>query len=560
LEHRSLVSVVIPTLNEGETIGRVLDELDSMQAEWGRPLDVVVVDDGSRDGTADEVTRRGVRFLRNPGPKGKGASLSYGFAQTEGDLIVMMDGDGSHRAGDIPVLVAELERDSRIGLVIGSRIIGGSDEYSRIRALGNIVLTGMFGLLFRRYLSDALNGFKAMRRVVVELEKPRAKSFGIETELIASALRAGYRVVETPSHERARQGGRPKSKVIRHGLVLALSILREYWRDARQPRTAPREASGARPEAAADSAEGPWEVVVTDPLDEQGLELLRSDPRIRLIYRPDVTAEELPALVSGARALVVRGRTKVTADVLSAAAGLVAVGRAGSGLDNIDTPAASEAGIEVVNAAEGNAASTAELVMLHVLSLARDYWRAVGSVKSGGWGREAYLGHELQGKILGVVGLGSVGREVARKASGMGMSVLGYDPEVAAATGCRVVGFDELLAKADFVTIHVPLTPSTRHMLGAPELAKMKRGSRLVHCARGGVVDEEALLSALERGHLAGAALDVYEVEPPEGNLLVGRDDVLATPHIGAATEEARRKASVQVARRVLRILTCRLS
>jgi phosphoglycerate dehydrogenase-like enzyme len=548
-----VISVVIPTLNEGTTIGGVLDEIEGLEEQRGIRLEVLVVDDGSRDDTASEVAKRGVQLLVNPGRRGKGASLRYGFRQTIGDPIIMMDGDGSHRAADVPALIGELQRDPSVGLVIGSRIIGGSDEYSRVRALGNILLTGLFGLLFRRYLSDALNGFKAFRREIVERQEPRSRSFGIETELIASALRCGYRIVEVPTHERARQGGRPKSRVVRHGLVLAASILAQYWRDLRRP-------SGARRERAIDAPSGSivpaWEVVVADPIHEAGLRVLRSDGRVALTYRPGVSAVELPAILGEANALVVRGRTRVTADVLSAAPHLVVVGRAGSGLDNIDVEAAQKAAVTVVNAAQGNAVSTAELSLLHMLALARDYRRAAGVVRGGGWGREEFLGTELNGKVLGVIGLGAVGREVAARAAALGMTVLGYDPEASAPLECRAVGLDALLQTSDYVSVHVPLTSATRHMLGPSELSLMKRGARLVNCARGGIIDEDALREALERGHLAGAALDVFETEPPVDSALVGRDDVLATPHIGAATKEAKRRVAVQVVRKVLHVLS----
>ncbi len=544
---------MIPTLNEGATIGAVLDELDLLGERSGLRFEVVVVDDGSVDDTASEVAKRGIRLLLNPGRRGKGASVRYGFRQTIGDPIIMMDGDGSHRASDIPGLVEELQRDPSVGLVIGSRIIGGSDEYSRVRALGNIVLTGLFGLLFRRYLSDALNGFKTFRRALVEREELRSRSFGIETELIARALRCGYRIVEVPTHERARQGGRPKSKVVRHGLVLASSILAQYWHELQRARRSPLERSQGAPVTQAAPA---WEVVIADAIDEAGLGVLQSDRRIAVTYRPGISAGELPGILAEARALVVRGRTRVTAEVLSAAPHLVVVGRAGSGLDNIDVEAAAKAGVAVVNAAQGNAVSTAELALLHMLALARDYCRAVAAVKGGGWGREGFVGSELSGKVLGVIGLGAVGREVATRAAALGMSVLGCDPEAPVPPGCRSVCLEELLRTSDYVSVHVPLTPATRQMLGRAQLGLMKTGARLVNCARGGIVDEEALREALEQGRLAGAALDVFETEPPADKALLAGDNVLVTPHVGSATKEARRRVAVQVARRVVQVLT----
>jgi glycosyltransferase involved in cell wall biosynthesis len=223
-----MISVVIPAMNEEATIGEVVGDVHRALRGGPYPYEVIVVDDHSTDLTTTVARRAGAEIVSNTGPRGKGQTLRAGFEQARGEYLVMMDADRSHRAEDILKLIAPLEEGA--GLVIGSRIYGGSDEYTRVRALGNIFLTAAFGLLHKRYLSDALNGFKAFRRDVVRRYPLTAVSFDIEIELLAAALRGGHRIVEVPSHERSRQGGQAKSRVIRHGAAFLKRIIYEWWR------------------------------------------------------------------------------------------------------------------------------------------------------------------------------------------------------------------------------------------------------------------------------------------------------------------------------------------
>lgn len=224
------VSVVIPAKNEEMNIGLVLDDVNQTIAQMpDKAFEVIVVDDRSTDHTAEVAAQRGAHVIRNTGPSGKGRALRVGFENATGDFIVMMDADYSHRAEDIPVLVGALK--DGVGLVVGSRIFGGSDEYTPIRALGNVFLTAAMGLLLGRFLSDALNGFKAFRRDVFHDFHYTSKQFEIEIELLANALRKGYKVIEVSSHERARQGGQAKSRVIRHGTGFLMRIISEWLRN-----------------------------------------------------------------------------------------------------------------------------------------------------------------------------------------------------------------------------------------------------------------------------------------------------------------------------------------
>jgi glycosyltransferase involved in cell wall biosynthesis len=225
-----LVSIVIPTYNEEETIGDVLDEVFSLQ-DQGFKFEVIVVDDNSKDKTRQIVNEKGAVFVQNPNKKGKGSSLLHGFSCSSGKYLIMMDADGSHRASDIPKFINVLDSEKEVGLVIGSRIVGGSDEYTPIKALGNVFLTYLVGLLLKRYLSDALNGFKAFRREIFTDSDFDSISFDLEIELIANTMRRGYQIREISSHERARQGGQAKAKIIRDGLLFLRRILKEYFRN-----------------------------------------------------------------------------------------------------------------------------------------------------------------------------------------------------------------------------------------------------------------------------------------------------------------------------------------
>jgi D-3-phosphoglycerate dehydrogenase len=302
-----------------------------------------------------------------------------------------------------------------------------------------------------------------------------------------------------------------------------------------------------------------WKVLVSDKLSEEGLAAVRAHPDVEVVVKTDLTPEELLAEIRDADALLVRSATKVTAEVIAAGEKLVVIGRAGVGVDNIDVDAATRRGVVVCNSPEGNTAAAAEHTWALLLSLARSIPAADASVKAGEWERSAFVGVELLNKTLGVIGLGKIGSEVAARAGAFGMKVLGYDPfvsaEHAARLGVEVVSLPELLAEADFITLHVPLTRDTRGLLNADSLKKLKPGARIVNCSRGGVVDEQALAEAVASGQVAGAALDVFESEPPGDSPLLKLDRVVLTPHLGASTAEAQVKVAVDVAQQVLEVL-----
>jgi D-3-phosphoglycerate dehydrogenase len=299
-------------------------------------------------------------------------------------------------------------------------------------------------------------------------------------------------------------------------------------------------------------------ILVTEQISDEGLEALRAGAEVDV--RTDLDKAALLALLPAYDGLVVRSGTKVTAEVLAAGTRLRAVGRAGTGVDNIDVDAATSNGIMVVNAPASNSVAVAELTIGYILALARQLPQAHASLQAGKWERSKYMGFEVRGKTLGLVGLGRIGAEVARRAHAFEMEVIATDPVVsidrAAHLGVALVTLDELLARSDFVSIHVPLTDSNRHLFGAARLAQMKPGAYLINAARGGLVDEAALVDALERKQLAGAALDVFEKEPPSGNPLLGHPRVLMTPHLGASTLEAQALAGVDVAEGVLAALS----
>ncbi len=300
-----------------------------------------------------------------------------------------------------------------------------------------------------------------------------------------------------------------------------------------------------------------WNILITDGLDERGLALLRDEAQVA--DRCGIDADELMQIIEDYDALIVRGRTRVTPAVFQAARRLKVVGRAGVGVDNIDLVAATARDIAVVNAPVSTTIAVAEHTLALMLSLARNIPRADGDLKSGQWTKKQLEGVELYGKILGVVGMGSIGSTVAQRAAAFGMRVLGYDPLISAETirtrGAEPVPQEDLFRQADIITLHIPLTPETRNMIGGQALSQMKRGVRLVCAARGGVIDETALLGALESGQVAGAALDVFQQEPPGLTALVAHPHVIATPHIGAQTAEAQARASVDIATEVLAAL-----
>ncbi len=264
-----------------------------------------------------------------------------------------------------------------------------------------------------------------------------------------------------------------------------------------------------------------------------------------MVEKHNLNKNELIKVISDFDGLVVRSATKVTKEIIDAGVNLKIIGRAGTGVDNIDVRASTAKGILVVNTPGGNTISTAELAMGHILALARNIPQATASLKAGKWERSKYTGTELTGKTIGIIGVGKIGREVAKWCKSFGMHVIGYDPVVSEQSS-RVCGVDPssleiLLKTADFITIHTPLTKETHHLLNSTTLAMCKSGVRIVNCARGGIIDEEALLDALQSGQVAGAGLDVLEVEPPTEVSISLRNhpSVIITPHLGASTFDA---------------------
>ena len=293
-------------------------------------------------------------------------------------------------------------------------------------------------------------------------------------------------------------------------------------------------------------------ILVSDDVSESGLEPLRA-AGFTVEKRAGLKPEELRRVIPEYDGLVVRSETKVTAELLDAAVRLRAIGRAGVGVDNIDVGAATVRGVIVMNAPDGNTMTTAEQTVALLLALARSVPQANASLRAGKWERKKFVGVELRGKTLGVVGLGRIGRVVASRAQGFEMRVVAFDPFLApeqlANTGVELAPLREVCAQADFLTVHTPLTAETRGIIGAEELSLMKPTARLINCARGGLVDEAALLAALEEGRIAGAALDVFEQEPPAADHpLVALEQVIATPHLGASTVEAQEGVAVTVA------------
>jgi D-3-phosphoglycerate dehydrogenase / 2-oxoglutarate reductase len=299
-------------------------------------------------------------------------------------------------------------------------------------------------------------------------------------------------------------------------------------------------------------------ILVAEPLAAEGLALLRTQAEVD--YAPELKRDELFGRLAGAQALIVRSGVKVDRAVIAASTQLVVIGRAGTGLDNIDLIAAREAGVTVVNAPDANTAAAAEHAIGLLFALARHIPAADASLRRGEWRRANFVGTELAGKTLGIVGLGRIGLGLAARAAGLQMTMLGADPFVSAGQALeyrvRLVELGELLARSDLVTLHVPLTAATRAMLGRAELATLKPTAVLVNTSRGGLVDEAALAEALSEGRLAGAALDVFADEPlPADSPLLSAPNTVLTPHLGASTREAQVRAGLQTAQAVLDVL-----
>ncbi len=296
-------------------------------------------------------------------------------------------------------------------------------------------------------------------------------------------------------------------------------------------------------------------VLVVDNLSEVGIKIFREAEGIEVDVKASMSPDELKQIIGEYHGLAVRGATKVTEEVIAVADNLKVVGRAGTGLDNVNIPAASKRGIVVMNTPGGNTVTTAEHSVSMMMALARNIPQACGSMKSGKWEKKKFSGTEVFNKVLGVVGLGKIGSVVADRAIGLGMKVVAYDPflseDQAKQMGVRLATMDRVFAEADFITLHVPLTDQTRGLINAENIAKMKTGVRIVNCSRGAVLNEEDLADAIESGKVAGAALDVFNVEPPGQTRLIGLDKVICTPHLGASTKEAQDNVAVAVANQI---------
>ncbi|NMC46979.1 MAG: hydroxyacid dehydrogenase [Chloroflexi bacterium] len=301
-----------------------------------------------------------------------------------------------------------------------------------------------------------------------------------------------------------------------------------------------------------------WRILLTDGLAETGKSIL-NEKNISFDDQNGIEPGALLDCIENYDALIVRGRTKVTKEVLTKASNLKVVGRCGVGVDNIDLAAAKEKGVTVVNAPVATTVAVAEHAMALMLAMVREITKADAGLKTGVWYKKEIKGTELNGKTLGVIGFGHIGSTVGKYARAFGMEVIAYDliasDDQIKDHGGEPVSLDELFSRADVITLHVPLTDSTRHMIDEQAITKMKDGVRIISAARGGVINEDALLQALESGKVASAALDVFEKEPPKDSLLVKHPKLIATPHIGGETKEAQRRAAVDIVNEVLAAL-----
>ncbi len=301
-------------------------------------------------------------------------------------------------------------------------------------------------------------------------------------------------------------------------------------------------------------------ILVPDNLDKAGLNLLKERSDITVQAAAKISRDEVMAAIPNADALIIRSATRVDRAMLNAAPKLRLVGRAGVGVDNVDLDAATDRGVVVMNAPDGNTVATAELAFALMLALIRHIPAAQASLQSGQWDRKSFVGTELSGKTLGIVGFGRVGRAIARRAIAFDMNVITYDPyispEAPMAMGVTPVALNDLYARADFITLHAVVTDENKHMINARSIAKMKPGVRIINAARGALIDEAALAQAVKDGKVAGAGIDVYNHEPPaSGHPLIGLPGVITTPHLGASTVEAQDAVAVQIAEQVLQAL-----
>lgn len=293
-----------------------------------------------------------------------------------------------------------------------------------------------------------------------------------------------------------------------------------------------------------------FKVLISDKIADDGIKLLE-EKGCQVTKAWDLPKNELPKIIADFDVLIVRSATKVKGDLLGNAKKLKVIGRAGEGLDNVDYQKAAELGIIIVNTPHVSCVSVAELTIGHILALARNIVQGTISMREGKWEKERFMGNEINGKVLGIIGCGFIGKTVEKYALGMGMKTVVVEECVRD----RFVPLDVMLPQADFITIHVPLSPLTKHLISTREFEKMKNGVMIIDCSRGGVVNQEALYQALVSGKVKAAALDVFEEEPPRNSKLLKLENVIATSHMGAQTEEAQLKASLQIANRVIEVL-----
>ncbi|MDQ4022889.1 MAG: hydroxyacid dehydrogenase [Thermoproteota archaeon] len=300
-------------------------------------------------------------------------------------------------------------------------------------------------------------------------------------------------------------------------------------------------------------------VLICDSINQNGIDILKK-AGMKVDYKPNILTEELLSIVKDYQVILVRSRTKITREVIQAASNAKIIARAGVGLDNIEVKAAEEKGIRVVNAPEAAINAVSELTVGNMISLARSIPLADSEMKRGKWIKKDLMGTELSGKYLGIVGVGNIGRNVGRIAKGLRMNLIGYDPypidrDYIKEVGLIVTDLNTLIQSADFITCHVPLLEETKHLFNAELISNMKSTAYLINASRGGVIDESALYNALCNGTIAGAALDVFETEPPLNNLLIGLPNVICTPHIAAQTKEAQALTSIVIAEKIIQII-----
>lgn len=300
-------------------------------------------------------------------------------------------------------------------------------------------------------------------------------------------------------------------------------------------------------------------ILISDKLSEAGINYLNEQQGIQIHIQTGLDEDGLCSIIGEYDALLIRSDTKVTKKVLEAAKNLKLIGRAGIGVDNVDIPMATEMGVIVMNTPDANATTTAELAIAHMMSLSRQLPTADRSVRSGKWERSKLMGAEIAHKTLGIIGYGTIGRIVSTRGLGLKMNVIAYDPfvapEIYAEYGVESVSLDDLIKRSDYITLHCPLIEKTKNILNADNLTKLKKGTRIINCARGGLIDEKALYEAIKNGQCAGAALDVFENEPPKDSPLLELENIVFTPHLGASTNEAQVAVSVEIARQAVLFL-----